>query len=438
MIEFLFSRCRSNLTMLASTPGTFSNMILAAVLAVSTLNFSANADADDATSLSELEKTGEYLVAAGNCVSCHTSENGSPFAGGLNFETPFGKIYSTNITPDPEFGIGGWSLEEFEAAVRHGERPDGENLYPVFPYTSYTIINDEDVAAIYAYLKTVAPVKYTPPENDLGFPYNQRWAIGLWKSLYFDEGRFEPQPEKSEQWNRGAYLVEGLGHCGMCHSPRNFMGAIDTDLAMTGGTFMETVEGKLSAWSAPNLTSADNGLAAWLEKDIKDYLKLGYSHRAGVFGPMNKVVMNSTRHMSTEDVTAMAVYIKSLPANSQDTNAPAEEDVLRAGSIQYDIHCGTCHLPTGEGSANTGPPLVGSPVVLDIDPSSLINITLFGAQTPKTAPSDEWRLKTWKHMNSYDAKLNDKQMADLLSFVRSAWGHKAGAVSQEQVAAQRN
>lgn len=438
MIKFLFNRRRPNRPAHAPTKGISNSVLLTAVLAVSTLNLSNTADAADAASLSELEKAGEYLVAAGNCVSCHTSENGSPFAGGLNFETPFGTIYSTNITPDPEFGIGGWSLEEFEAAIRHGERPDGENLYPVFPYTSYTIISDEDVAAIYAYLKTIAPVKSTPPENDLGFPYNQRWAVGLWKSLYFDEGRFEPQPAQSEQWNRGAYLVEGLGHCGMCHSPRNFMGATDTDLAMTGGTLMETVEGKLSAWSAPNLTSADNGLAMWREEDIKDYLKLGFSHRAGVFGPMNKVVMNSTRHMSTEDVTAMAVYLKSLPANSQDADTPAEGGVLRAGSVQYDIHCGTCHLPTGEGSSGTGPPLIGSPVVLDTDPSSLINITLFGAQTPKTAPSDEWRLKTWKHMNRFDDKLNDKQVADLLSFLRSAWGHKAGAVSKEQVARQRN
>jgi mono/diheme cytochrome c family protein len=281
-------------------------------------------------------------------------------------------------------------------------------------------------------------VKYSPPENDLGFPYNQRWAIGLWKSLYFDEGRFEPQPEQSKQWNRGSYLVEGLGHCGMCHSPRNFMGATDTDLALTGGTYMTRVEGKLSAWSAPNLTSADNGLAIWHEEDIRDYLKLGFSQRAGVFGPMNKVVINSTRHMSTEDVTAMAVYLKSLPANSQDINPPAEDEAIRAGSVQYDIHCGTCHLPAGQGSADTGPPLIGSPVVLDTDPSSLINITLFGAQTPKTAPSDEWHLRRWKQMKPFAAKLNDKQVADLLSFVRSAWGHKAGAVSQEQVATQRN
>lgn len=434
MIKFLSSR---RLRWVAHTPrsGIFGRMARTAIFALSALNLSATVGAAD---LSELEKSGQYLANAGNCISCHTSENGKPFAGGLAFETEFGTIYSTNITSDPEFGIGQWSLDEFEAAVRHGERPNGENLYPVFPYTSYTMISDQDVAAIYAFLKTIEPVKYTHPENDLSFPYNQRWAVGLWKSLYFDEERFEPQPEQSQQWNRGAYLVEGLGHCGMCHSPRNFMGATDPDLAMTGGTYMTRVEGKLSTWSAPNLTSADNGLAMWPQEDITDYLKLGFSHRASVFGPMNKVVLNSTRHMSVEDVTAMAVYLKSLPADSQDTSPPAEDDTIRAGSIQYDIHCGTCHLPTGQGSPTTGPTLIGSPVVLDTDPASLINITLFGAQTPKTPPSDEWRLRRWKHMNAFAAKLNDKQVADLLSFIRSKWGHKAGAVSTEQVAAQRN
>ncbi|WP_262696451.1 c-type cytochrome [Kordiimonas aquimaris] len=434
MIKFLFNRRNPNSSPHVPTSAIFNRMMLTSILTLGLMNLSAITHADD---LSDVEKAGKYLVAAGNCVSCHTSENGSPFAGGLAFETPFGTIYSTNISSDPELGIGGWSLEEFEAALRHGERPDGENLYPVFPYTSYTLISDEDVASIYAFLKTVEPVKYTPPENDLGFPYNQRWAVGLWKALYFDEGRFEPEQAQTKQWNRGAYLVEGLGHCGMCHSPRNFMGAIDTDLAMTGGTYMTHVESKLSAWSAPNLTSADNGLSMWHEEDIKNYLKLGVSARAGVFGPMNKVVMNSTRHMSAEDVTAMAVYLKSLPANSQDTNPPAADTTIQAGSVQYDIHCGTCHLPTGQGSPNTGPTLIGSPVVLDTDPSSLINITLFGAQTPKIAPSDEWNSRRWQHMNPFAAKLNDKQVADLLSFIRSSWGHKAGAVSSEQVTTQR-
>lgn len=385
----------------------------------------------------ELVQRGEYLAAAGNCVSCHTNGDESPFAGGLEFETPIGTIYSTNITSDPETGIGRWSLVDFANAMRHGQAPDGSNYYPVFPYTSFAKISNEDLAAIYAYLKTIEPVIYTPPENELGFPYNQRWTLSLWNTMYFDNSPFEPQPEQSAEWNRGAYLVEGLSHCSMCHTPRNFLGANDNDRAMTGGTYMARVEGKLSAWSAPNLTSAASGLAMWTVEDITDYLKLGVSHRAGVFGPMNEVVVNSTRHLSREDVRAMAVYLKSLPADSHGSGEPASDDVLRAGSIQYDIHCGSCHLPTGKGSPEQGPPLIGSPVVLDADPASLINITLYGAQTPQISPSAEWASRTWIRMDAYDTLLDDEQVAALLSFIRSSWGHEAGAVTPEQVAAQR-
>ena len=412
----------------------FYSMVVTAGIAAVMVSLSSPADA---ANLSEVEEKGEYLVAAGNCMSCHTNGDDSPFAGGLEFETPFGTVYSTNITSDPETGIGQWSLEDFTNAMRHGEAPDGTNLYPVFPYTAFAKVSDEDIAAIYAYLKTIAPVSYTPPENDLGFPYSQRWALGLWKWMYHDDNPFEPQPEQSAEWNRGAYLVEGLGHCSMCHTPRNFLGANDNDLAMTGGTYMARIEGKLSAWSAPNLTSADSGLAMWSVDDIADYLKLGVSHRAGVFGPMNEVVVNSTRHLSREDVRAMAVYLKSLPANSLDSGEPASADVLRAGSIQYDIHCGSCHLPTGEGAPEQGPPLIGSPVVLDVDPTSLINITLYGAQTPHTSPSDEWASRAWIRMEPFENKLDDEQVAALLSFIRASWGHEAGAVTSEQVAEQR-
>ncbi|MEL7045511.1 MAG: cytochrome c [Pseudomonadota bacterium] len=386
---------------------------------------------------SALEKKGEYLSRAGNCVSCHTGDSGKAFAGGLAFETPFGTVYSTNITPDVATGIGNWTLEQFSTAMRQGERPNGEHLYPVFPYTSFSKTSDEDIEAIYAFLNTLEPVAYTAPENDLGFPFNQRWAIGLWKSLFFEEGRFEPSTGESDAWNRGAYLVQGLGHCGECHTPRNVLGGLDEEHALTGNTYLERVEGKLSSWSASNLTAAESGLAMWSETEIADYLKLGFSHRAGVFGPMNNVVVNSTRHLSSEDVGAIATYLKSLPAAGSTEASSPDEEVLRAGSIQYDIHCGTCHLPSGEGSAETGPPVLGSPVVLDKDPATLINITLYGAQLPQIAPTPEWQARTWKRMEAYANKLSDEQVAALLSYMRRAWGHEAGSVSAEQVAAQR-
>ncbi len=389
-----------------------------------------------ATDTSLIEK-GRYLATAGNCQTCHTREGGQPYAGGLPFVTPFGTIYSTNITPDPETGIGGWSAEDFNLAVREGKTPGGDHLYPVFPYTAFTKLSDEDAAALFAYMQTVTPVSYTPPKNDLGFPYSQRWGLGLWKALYFDEGRFVPDEEKSAEWNRGAYLVEGLGHCGMCHTPRNFMGAGKDDLAMTGGTYLDKIEGKLLDWSASNLTSSPNGLAAWSVDEISEYLKLGFTEKASVFGPMNDVIVNSTRHLSWEDVRAMAVYLKSLPANEQRDAGPADEATLRTGSLQYDIHCGTCHLPTGLGDESTGPPLTGSPVVLAVDPASLINITLYGAQVPGTAPSQEWQNREWKVMEPFAQKLSDDEAAALLSFVRSAWGNAAGEVTAKQVAKQR-
>lgn len=412
----------------------FSSMVVAAGIAISMVSLSSSVQAAE---LSELEQRGEYLTIAGGCVTCHTEEGGTPFVGGRPFETPFGTIYSTNITSDPQTGIGQWSLEEFTKAMREGEAPGGKHLYPVFPYASYALVNDDDMAAIYAYFQTIEPVSFTPPENSLRFPYNQRWALGFWKMLFLDGEQFEPDTEQSAEWNRGAYLVEGLGHCSECHTPRNFLGAKNNGLAMTGGTYMDRVEGKWSVWSAPNMTSADSGLAMWSVEDIADYLKLGISDRAGIYGPMNDVVVNSTRHLSREDVRAMAVYLKSLPANAQDSGAPASADVLRTGSLQYDIHCGSCHLPTGLGAKEQGPPLVGNPVVLDANPQSLINVTLYGGQRPHIHPSREWEASEWMPMEPFQNTLSDEQVAAILSFIRATWGHEAGAVTAEQVARQR-
>lgn len=389
-----------------------------------------------AASQSEIEY-GMYLSKAGNCMSCHTRSGDEPFAGGVAFETPFGTIYSTNITPDPETGIGEWTLDDFAVALREGIGADGEHLYPVFPYTSYTMAGDAEVAALFAYFQTLRPVRYTPPENDLGFPYSQRWAIGMWKSLYFDEGRFIPDPDRTREWNRGAYLVNGLAHCGMCHTPRNFLGARDDDLALTGETYTDRIDGKSLSWSASNLTSAKSGLGYWTEEDIVSYLKLGVSPRAGVFGPMNDVIVNGTMHLTEQDLRAMAVYLKSLAAKEHRNGAKPDEDTMRTGSLLYDIHCGTCHLPTGLGSDTTGPPLVGSPVTLAADPASLINITLYGPKLPHVAPSAEWETRAWQRMEPYAGILNNAEVAALLSYIRNAWENFADEVTPRQVANQR-
>ena len=328
---------------------------------------------------------GEYLVRAANCVSCHTVPGGQVFAGGVPFPTDFGTIYSTNITPDKATGIGSWTFAQFDAAVRRGLGPDGQHLYPAFPYTSFTKISDADMHALYDYFMSLRPVNAPAKTNDMKFPFSQRWLLGAWKALYFDEGRFVPNATRSEQWNRGAYLVEALAHCSACHSPRNRLGAEKTTEPYAGGVLEELDEERGPVRrGAPNLTSSPHGLKAWSEDDLAGYLKLGVGSRARLMGTMNEVVLNSTRHLSEEDTRAMAVYLKSLAPGGDTVHQPSQK-VMELGAKQYDIHCGTCHLPTGKGSADTGPPLAGSAFAQAPDPSSLVDLVINGPRLPAPA-----------------------------------------------------
>ncbi|WP_129778261.1 c-type cytochrome [Peristeroidobacter soli] len=394
---------------------------------------SVPATGDQGNSLIE---RGRYLARAGNCVSCHTAPGGQPFAGGLGFETPFGKLYSTNITSDPDAGIGKWTEEQFVRAVREGVRPDGAHLYPAFPYTAYTKLSDEDVAALYAFLKIVPPVSEQPPQNEMGFPFNQRWALGLWKTMFFDAGRFQPDSAQSPEWNRGAYLVESLGHCSACHSPRNFLGAEQTSKAYTGGEYTDkVVTGESRPWSAPNLTSAKNGLGPWPVEEVATYLKTGRNSFSETHGPMNEVILNSTRHLTDADTLAMARYLKSLPADEGAIGKPASEAVLSAGEALYSVHCGTCHQPNGLGAQafDAGAKLVGNPVVQASNPASLINVILYGPHLAKLPGP-----KRWKDMpGHFGDKLADDEVAAIASYLRNAWGNVGGAVTEAQVARQR-
>jgi mono/diheme cytochrome c family protein len=370
----------------------------------------------------------------GNCVSCHSRPGGDAFAGGVAFETPYGRLYSTNITQDPKAGIGSWTLEQFSRAVREGVRPDGTHLYPAFPYPEFTKISDSDIAALYVFIKTITPSKYAPPSNELRFPYNQRWALGLWKTLYFTAGRYTPNSSRSAEWNRGAYLVEGLGHCGECHTPRGALGALNAKATLKGAVYRDKAMDRVVDWSSVNLTGAPTGLASWSTQDIADYLRLGLSPPAGVFGPMNEVIMNSTRYLTEGDAKAIAIYLKSLPGET--ASASASED-LSAGENLYGIHCGTCHLPTGLGAKDTGPPLARSAVVQVDNPASLINIVLFGELDPKVAPSPQWQAREWQAMNPFADKLGDEDMAALLTYLRASFGNHGTAVTAAQVAKQR-
>lgn len=376
---------------------------------------------------------GEYLVRAANCVSCHTTPGGAVFAGGVPFATDFGTIYSTNITPDRQTGIGGWTLVQFDAALRQGIRPDGQHLYPALPYTSFTRLTDEDLRALYGYFMSIKPVRAPAKTNQMHFPFGQRWLLTAWNKLFFDEGRFVARKDRSTQWNRGAYLVEGLAHCGACHSPRNVLGAEKTAVAYAGGVLQDLVEerGRVVR-AAPNLTPSSHGLGAWSEDDIAHYLKYGVNDHARLMGSMSEVVLNSTRYLTEEDDRAIAVYLKSLPAREYSHYAPSAT-IMALGAKQYDIHCGTCHQPTGLGSADKAPPLAGSAFAQAPDPSSLIDLVINGPRLPVAAPSEEYQ-RSWQSMTPFSQKLGDQEAAALLTFVRNSWGNSAPAVSAADIA----
>jgi mono/diheme cytochrome c family protein len=356
-------------------------------------------------------------------------------AGGLPFETPFGTIYSTNITADPETGIGGWTAGEFIDSMRYGVRPGGEHLYPVFPYTAFTKASDDDILAIFAYLRSLPAVRQPAPGNDLDFPFGFRPLLAFWKALFFDAGAWEPDPAKDDSWNRGAYLVEALAHCSACHSPRNLLGAERTDRAMSGGEYLDRVlTGEYRPWYAPNLTSAERGLGSWSHDDLSAYLKTARSSFLESFGPMNEVIMNSTRHLDQSDVDAMARYLKSLPAIAEDDAPAPDARTMGRGRTVYNLHCGTCHLPTGEGDPEMAPKLNrGSLVVQADNPASMINVILYSPEAPHPPLPVKWRVP----MEEFQYKLDDEEIAAVASFIRNSWDNSAGIVTPDRVARQR-
>jgi mono/diheme cytochrome c family protein len=321
--------------------------------------------------------------------------------------------------------------------MRKGVRPDGKHLYPAFPYPSFAKASDEDIAAIYAYLKTIAPVKAENKPNEMKFPYNIRALMGIWNALFHKAAAYQPDDNQSTEWNRGAYLVEGLGHCGACHTPRNFLGAEQSDLALAGGVYMDkTANGEYRKWAAVNLTPAKTGLGAWSADDIAEYLKTGINPRATVYGPMNEVVINSTSRLDEADLKAMAVYLKGRPEKAQNPGKAPSEEVMRAGAAAYTVRCGTCHLPTGLGAPMgvepLGVPLAGSAVVQAPDPASLINTIIYGPQLPPYPFASPRRM-----MEPWGDKMSDEEIANVASYVRASWGNEAGLVTPEDVAKQR-
>jgi len=407
-----------------------ANLVLAAV------PLSAHADAaSDA-----LVTRGAYLAKAGDCIACHSAPRGKPMAGGLPMMTPLGAIYTTNITPDPDTGIGRYTEEDFARALREGVAKDGHNLYPAMPYPSYAKINDQDMHALYTYfLHGVTPVKQANRDADIKWPLNMRWPLKLWNAVFLDKGVYKDKAGKDVVWNRGAYLTQGLGHCGACHTPR---GIAFQEKGLDESSNAYLTGGVLDNWFGSNLTGEQNtGLGRWSEQEVAAFLKTGANAHATAFGSMTSVVNNSTQALSDSDITAMARYLKSLPAAGGNGNGPYSYDAKAtkvsltrpapsdSGARVYAAFCMHCHGIDGRGFAPMLAPLAGNPNVLEKDASSLINVTLNGAEdlviqgVPAPYP-----------MPRYAPVLNDQQIADVLTFIRGAWNNNTPAVQPDDVA----
>ncbi|WP_417620979.1 c-type cytochrome [Parasphingorhabdus sp.] len=390
------------------------------------------APAPELASLDATVDKGRYLAKIGNCAACHTAAGDAPYAGGHQFQTPFGKLYSTNITSDAQHGIGGWSFAQFYNAMKYGERADGDHLYPAFPYSSFARMSDADIASIYLYMKTVKASPRPNQDNALDFPFNNRFLLYFWKKLFHDSAVHTADPQKSPAWNRGKYLVEGVAHCGACHTPRNFMGATKSHRALEGGAYVDKVaSGEHKLWAAPDITPGPHGLAAWNEKDIVNYLTTGKNRHAIVHGPMNGVVA-STAGLEPDDAAAIAEYLKGKSPGARRIDWPSFGGRAARGEIVYTVHCGTCHLPDGEGDKILGVSLAGNALVQAAEPASLINVILYGPDLPPP-PFDSNRTV----MKPFGKRLSDEDIAALATYLRGSFGNIASAVSPDQVRQQR-
>ena len=358
---------------------------------------------------------GKYQAVLGDCAGCH----GKNLAGGVTLATPFGKIVTPNITPDKDTGIGNYSAEDFRKAMKEGMAPGGKRLYPAMPYPYYARMRDSDVTALWSYIKTVKPVRNTVNVNQLNFPFNIRVLMAPWNALFFKPAVLTSDPGKSADWNRGRTLVEGAGHCGACHAPKNMFGADKPSLSGAS----------LQGWWAPELTSAPvSGLASWSESDIATYLGTGHNSRSIASGPMAEAVENSTSLMNDGDLKAIAVYLKTLPASDGNGGGAGASSQTTAGAGVYRVNCAACHGLDGKGS-KIFPPLAGNPVVTQSSAESLGRVVLAGARGAATV-----KAPTGQGMPSFAWKLQDGDVANVLTYIRNSWGNAAPAVDADQVA----
>jgi mono/diheme cytochrome c family protein len=395
---------------------------LAGASALAALALAAPAAAQPAAASSDPVAAGRYLAILGGCADCHTADAGA-YAGGRAFKSGMGTVVSANITPDPDTGIGTWSADDFYRALHEGRSRKVGRLYPAFPYPHFTKITRTDSDALYAFLRTQAPVTNDPKRNQLSFPLNIRGFMAVWNGLYFKKGTFQPDPAQGAQWNQGAYVVEALAHCAACHSPRNALQAEVASREFHGGV----VEG----WWAPNLTSEPRtGLGNWSQQDLVDFLKTGRNRLTAGGGPMAGVIAGSTSHMDDADLGAIAAYIKSRPA-SPPPPAPRIDDASAArGQAIFAARCAGCHGADGKGGfARYAPTLDGSALAQAPDPATILRYLLDGSRTPVTAAHP-----TADRMPAFAATLDDRGLADVASYIRAAWSNRASSVKPAEVA----
>jgi mono/diheme cytochrome c family protein len=383
-----------------------------------------------------LIERGAYLTHAADCEACHTAPGGAPFAGGLPFVLPFGVLYSTNITPDPETGIGRYSDADFLRAVRQGVRADGTHLYPAMPYASYTYMTDADVLAIKAYLLSLDPTNVGVASNDLSFPFNQRWLMGIWSLLFNPNRRFEPDPAQSPEWNRGAYLVEALAHCGECHTPRNLFQALDHRRKFAGTT--------QAGWRAYNITAdRSSGIGAFSAPDLSAYLATGHADGHGTAaGPMGEAVDNSLSRLTPSDIAAMVAYLRSVPPiNTPGLPAPKETPAAAShregstgaeslGKAVFEEACVSCHSWSGVSPLTHFATLTGTRAVNDPTAINVAQVVLSGAQRRSAGGLEV--------MPAFGAAYSDAEIAAVSNYTTARFGAKASAISTSEISKLRS
>jgi mono/diheme cytochrome c family protein len=376
-----------------------------------------------APATAELIARGAYLARAGNCMGCHTERGGAAYAGGRGVPTPFGTVFAPNLTPDTASGLGAWTAAEFWRALHNGRARDGRLLYPAFPYPNYTRVTRADSDALFAFLRSLPAVAQTNRAHTLQFPFDQPAALAVWRALYFRPAQHEADASRSAEWNRGAYLAGGLGHCNACHASRNALGATASPLDLAGGLI------PVQNWYAPSLASSlEAGVADWSDAHVVELLRTGVSARGAVMGPMSEVVSGSTQHLSEPDLRAMTAYLKALqPPTAERASATPAMNATAAtgpGAKLYDTHCAACHGERGEGVPGIYPALGASRAVAMQTPANLVHMVLEGGFPPATAGNPRPF-----GMPPFATVLSNDEVAQLLTHIRASWGNRGAPVS---------